>query len=240
MYTNDLPDCIQGAETILFADDTTIYQSSENIQMLYANMNTNLEYLNDWFKANKLSLNISKPNYVLFGNKIDNDLAHELNISNIIIKRVRSTKFLGIFIDEKLKWDVHIDSIKSRIASSLYIMNKVKHIVPHSLLRTLYYSMIHPYLTYGIILWGATYQCQMSKLQIMQKKAVRCIDGAKYNAHSEPIFKKHSIVKLDDVYKLYIAKFIISYLRYELPQPLQKMFLPDNDLHGHNTRQNEK
>ena len=53
VYTNDLPDCIEGAETILFADDTTICQSSDNIEFLYHSMNDNLDRLTDWFKANK-------------------------------------------------------------------------------------------------------------------------------------------------------------------------------------------
>ena len=57
-------------------------------------------------------------------------------------------------IDQQLKWDVHVDSIKSKISSSLFIMNKVKHFIPSSLMKILYYSMVYPYLTYGIALWG--------------------------------------------------------------------------------------
>ena len=170
MYTNDLPDCIEGAETILFADDTTICQSSDNIEFLYYGMNDNLDRLMDWFKANKLSLNINKTNYMMFPNKRHIDPAHNLSIANTNIDQVKSTKFLGIHIDQQLKWDVPVDRIKSKISSSLFIMNKVKHFIPISLMKILYYPMVYPYLTYGIALWGSTFQCHIHKLKVLQKK----------------------------------------------------------------------
>ena len=66
IYTNDLPGCLNLTKSILFADDTTIYLSSNNISYLYTTMNGELLKLTDWFRANKLSLNISKTNYILF------------------------------------------------------------------------------------------------------------------------------------------------------------------------------
>jgi retron-type reverse transcriptase len=69
IYTNDLPRNLKTVKSILFADDTTIYQSSNNTEKLYKAMNEQLKILEDWFKANKLSLNASKTNYILFRNK---------------------------------------------------------------------------------------------------------------------------------------------------------------------------
>ena len=70
IYTNDLPDSLDGAKSILFVDDTTIYISSNNITNLYRDMNIKLDNLTDWFRANKLSLNITKTNYMIFTNTI--------------------------------------------------------------------------------------------------------------------------------------------------------------------------
>ena len=170
VYTNDLPDCIEGAETILFADDTTICQSSDNIELLYHSMNDNLDRLTDWFKANTLSLNINKTNYMIFPHKRHIDPSHNLSIANTNMDQVKRTKFLGIHIDQQLKWDVHVDGIKSKISSYLFSMNKVKHFIPTSLMKILYYSMVYPYLTYGIALWGSTFQCHIHKLKVLQKK----------------------------------------------------------------------
>ena len=117
-----------------------------------------------------------------------------------------------------------------------FIMNKVKHFIPTSLMKILYYSMVYPYLTYGIALWGSTFQCHIHKLKVLQKKAIRCISGAKYNAHSDPIFKQLSILKFDDIYKLNVAKIMLTYVREELPTPLQSIFRFDRNTHAYNTR----
>ena len=66
IYTNDLPNCLTNYKVILFADDTTIYISSNNFKQLYLAANRELEYLTDWFLSNKLSLNVSKTHFVLF------------------------------------------------------------------------------------------------------------------------------------------------------------------------------
>ena len=64
-YANDLPDCIGNATTILFADDTTIYESASDMNYLYRSMNSNLSRLTGWLRGNKLSLNVAKTNYML-------------------------------------------------------------------------------------------------------------------------------------------------------------------------------
>ena len=66
IYTNDLPNAINNAKSILFADDTTVYASSDSLSLLYNIINSELNSLADWFHANKLSLNIGKTHYVLF------------------------------------------------------------------------------------------------------------------------------------------------------------------------------
>ena len=66
IYTNDLPNCLNQTKSILFADDTTIYLSSNDIPYLFTQLNQELQMLTDWFRANKLSLNVAKTNYMLF------------------------------------------------------------------------------------------------------------------------------------------------------------------------------
>ena len=66
LYTNDLPNTLTVRKSILFTDDTTIYYSHSNLNTLYTNLNKDLKILNDWFKTNKLSLNVSKTLYMIF------------------------------------------------------------------------------------------------------------------------------------------------------------------------------
>ena len=66
IYINDIPNCLKHSKSIVFADDTTIFASCNNLNTLYNNVNGDLANLINWFKANKLSLNIAKTNYILF------------------------------------------------------------------------------------------------------------------------------------------------------------------------------
>ena len=237
IYTNDLPNCLNVCKAILFADDTTIYCSSNNIQDLYIKANYELESLSEWFRSNKLSLNVSKTNFVIFNhNKIDIPENLTMKIGNENIERKNSVKFLGMIIDSKLEWKEHISCVKNKISSGIYAINKVKHILNHRHLTTLYFSLIHPYLDYGISLWGSTHNTYLKRLVTVQKKAIRIITNANYNSHSDPLFKKTNILKLDNLYELSVSKYMYALNNGTLPINLANAFSQNRDIHRYNTR----
>ena len=85
-------------------------------------MNSDLSILNDWFKAKQLSVNPSKTKYILFGKYASEDCSgHYLHIENEKLDRVKSTKFLGLYIDENFTWDVHVNYCKKKFNSTWYI-----------------------------------------------------------------------------------------------------------------------
>ena len=100
---------------ILFADDTTILFSANSLHDLTSIVNTELCYVSDWFKANKLSLNISKTNYIIFNKRAAADLTFTINFDNSPIVKVSTTKFLGVEIDEDLNWKDHIRKIEKKL-----------------------------------------------------------------------------------------------------------------------------
>ena len=135
------------------------------------------------------------------------------------IEKKNVIKFLGIYIDAKLEWQDHIKYIQNKLNRSLYALRKVKHSLSTNHLTILYYSLIYPYVDYGITLWGATYKTHVNKIVIKQTKAIRIMTGAQYNAHTNPLFKQLNIVKLDDLYKLQIAKFMYTFFSQNTPVP---------------------
>ena len=163
---------------------------------------------------------------MLFSNSTKDTNLPNLNISNQIIKNTKCTNFLGLHIDENLKWDTHIKSVQARISSSLYAINKIKNFAPRRILTTLCYSMVYPFLMYGISLWGATFKTHLKKLFRTQKKIVRAIVGATYNAHTNNIFYDLKILKLDDIYKINVSKFILAFMKHELPPPIMTLYTP--------------
>jgi len=105
LYINDIVNCSEHLFFILFADDTNLFFSSRDISHLFVTVNEELDKLSNWFKANKLSLNVKKTNYMLFGNKhLPIAGTYNIIIDDQVLERVEFTKFLGVFIDEKLNW----------------------------------------------------------------------------------------------------------------------------------------
>lgn len=241
IYTNDLPHCLSNTNStkcILFADDTTIYETSTDLNRLYNSMNDNLNTLADWFRANKLSLNVSKTIYMIFGNSqiVLNNEPPVLKLGPEIIKRVETTKFLGLHIDDKLKWTKHLKHIKSKLSSSLFAIRSAKHILNSKQLKTIYSAMFHPYLEYGAILWGSARQTVLRPIELMQKKALRLITNSQYNTHTDPLFKAQNILKVKDLHDVQVNKFMYQYQNNSLPETLSNLFTNNHIIHNHATR----
>ena len=117
-------------------------------------------------------------------------------------------KYLGILIDCNLGWKFHIDSICKKIKKSIGMLSKLRYFVPLKILVNLYYALIYPFLTYGLIVWGNTYSTTLQPLSIMQKKAMWIMTFSKYDDHSSPLFKKLKIIKLYDLITIHVACFM--------------------------------
>ena len=241
IYTNDMPENLIRTKAILFADDTTIFKSNKNLTELYQFMNHDLKTLTDWFKANKLSLNTGKTNCILFkrNKNILNAHNNKLYLDNVELSFATQTKFLGLIIDEYLEWDDHIKLCRNKISSGIYAVNSLKHILSIGLLKTVYYSMIYPYISYGILLWGSTYKRHLNTIAIQQKRAIRSINRGKYNDHTLPLFNNCGILKLCEVYELQLNIFMYCHQNGLLPVPLRSIFTMNNEMHTHKTRKHE-
>ena len=238
IYTNDLPNSIQNSRCILFADDTTVYKSSSNIQDLIVSLETDLASLHDWFCANKLSLNVSKTNFMCFSPKLNDRLPiiTKINLGNQPIERVHSAKFLGIHMDDGLQWDEHINHISRKIASGCYAINSAKRFLSVSNLKQLYFSLVHSHISYGIILWGTAFKYKLRKLEIAQKRAIRNVLNAPYNSESTTLFKKLNIPKLHDMLNIELGTFMYCFYTNKLPDPLLRLFIRNVEVHNINTR----
>jgi hypothetical protein len=104
IYINDITNSSSSFHFIIFADDTNEFLSDKSLESLYARAGKELDCLSEWFKANKLSLNLSKTNYIIFRskNKILPILNTGIKIDSKEITQVITTKFLGVYVDEHL------------------------------------------------------------------------------------------------------------------------------------------
>ena len=89
-------------------------------------VNDELKKVNVWFMVNGLSLNVKKTNFIIFCNK-KKQTKLDLKINNVSIDRVQCTKFLGVYVDEMLNWDFHLNIIQKKISKCIGILHRVKY-----------------------------------------------------------------------------------------------------------------
>ena len=155
---------------MLFADDTNIFVSGISILEIEQTINVELKALSIWFKLNKLSLNIKKTNFMIIKSRnknVDPTLLN-ININNNKIQQVQFIKFLGVIIDEHLTWDHHIIYITGKMAKITGIICKARHKLNRTALGMLYNTLILPYITYCLIIWGKTYNKHIKRVQVCE------------------------------------------------------------------------
>ena len=127
LYVNYIIYTSNVLDFIFFADDTTILYSHKDISSKTNTINEELKEVSNWFKANKLSVNASKTNYMILGtpHMTSRKTSDSSNIvlNDTIFERVKVTKFLGVLIDECLTWKNHIDCISKTISRNIGVMN---------------------------------------------------------------------------------------------------------------------
>ena len=190
LYVNDIIFTSNVLEFILFADDTIILYSHKDVDSQENDVNEKFKETSNWFKANKLSVNASKTNYMILGApymtsvKVRKDLNVSLNSTTL--ERVQFSKFPGVLIDECLTWKQHINCVSKTISRNTGVMNKLKYFIQGRILHALYCTLITPYLNYGILIRGSTCKSYLDKLIKLQKWAIRTMTNSHFRSHYLP------------------------------------------------------
>ena len=239
---NDIASVTDKFHSVLYADDTSLVEPlctfnvniKNNGPALSDAINKELNLITDWLALNKLSLNAKKTKMMIFHHRQRNisDIVLKLLINGSPIERVTEFNFLGTMLHENLSWNCHIQKIASKIACVVGTINRLKRFLPCDILKTIYNALIQPHLNFGILLWGTN----TKRILKLQKWAVRAMTCSKYNAHTEPIFKKLKILRVDDIYKLTAIKFYYKFENNLLPQSFQDIFTLEMPPHAHDTR----
>ena len=111
-----------------------------------------------------------------------------ITITACNIEQKSQIKYLGVFIDEHLKWDAQLQHINNKITKNIGILFKLRHYVPISSLKQLYYTLIYPYLTYGLMSWDTAYQTKLNKIKVSPNNCIRCIFFANKRESPTPYF----------------------------------------------------
>ena len=236
LYVNDFSRASDLLFSILFADDTTVLIEGHEYQKLIKTLNEELCKVHKWLQANKLTLNIRKTHYMLFHRVRLKKEQLNIYFRGKSIFRVNSTKFLGVIIDDKLKWTAHIQYIKNKLSKLIGIMYKCRNYFDKETMRNLYFSFIYPYLTYCVEIWGNACNIHLDPIVKLQKKCIRTITYSSYLEHTQPLFDSLNILCF---HKLVIQRISLMMFKNEVglvPKPISQLFTKNNEYHDYNTR----
>ena len=238
LYINDINHNIKHGNTILFADDTNLLFNDKDLNKLVKTVNSELSNVQNWFAANKLSLNINKTQYIIFHPYQKIIPAHnDIILGNNVLKREASAKFLGVQMDENLSWKHHVTIKCNQIVKTTAILSRLKHSLPSSTLKIIYNSLVLPHISYALIAWGNLSNKEIDRLIILQKRALRIITKSHYNSHTNPLYLKEKLLKVRDIYTLQCIKLFLKKRQNTLPQYIAQQLIVNSNIHSYNTRQ---
>lgn len=161
-----------------------------------------------------------------------------LHINGLPLERVSEIKYLGLIIQDTLKWNSHINNIIKKAAPLIGVLRRLNRCTPPHLLRTIYFSHIHSRLSYLSPIWGSSAASyKLNDLQVLQNNAIRSIFNIDYyinNICTRDILKKYKILNITQ-----LIDYNTTILYHKIKSKLTKIThypVLNNDVHNYPTR----
>ena len=193
-------------------------------------------------KSNRLALSILKTNFVLFhSKKLTLYKSLNLKIDGVNIQEVSTVKYLGVNFDSNLTWKNHANELCLKLLKTVGIFSKLRYYINVDILIMLYCSLIYPFLTYGIQVWGLTYPTYLKPVTTLQKRVIRIMTFSDPRSHSGPLLKSLRLLKFFDIIYLEILSFVYHWYHKLSPSCFvnYRYFNPVSSIHSYNTCQSQ-
>ncbi len=247
IYVNDMARAVPDSKIKLFADDTNIFLSGNNLQLLSNKMNDELEKLASWMIANKLCINYEKTYFSVYKPRarIKNDKSTDdterdtqIMINEVHIKLVKNCKYLGVIIDDQLNWKEQINHVILKITKFTCLFYKFRKLLPMGTLRMLYFSLVHPHIQYGIELYANTCESYLDRLNKINNKIIRIIQNFSLDTPLRLLYSSFNALPLMSLFKFNIGVIVYKALnsKCECPDVYREYFQANSSIHSHNTR----
>ena len=228
----------------LFADDSNVFIIDNNLVNLYKNADNEFSLLSKWISSNKLHINYLKTTYMIFKPSKYSLLCDGANqgftlkINGQNIEQVFVVKYLGVFIDDKLDWSDHINSIIKKISSLSGILSRTDALLPIKCKKNIYFALIHSILIYCIEAYGNVSNSKLNPLSVKCNRLLRLLQCKPRCTPLRDLYSNFNILPINLLFNFHTLKFIHKcfYNNSFLPVIVRTWFIRGNTLHSHNTR----
>ena len=242
LYINDLNRALKYCHTIHFADDTCLLLKNKKLKKMKKYLNIDLINLSKWLNANKISLNVSKTELLIFRHpkkKMNYNL--KIKLDGKYLQPSNFVKYLGMYIDSNLNWNHNTKILASKLSRSIGMLSKIRHYVNIETLKSIYFAIFSSHLLYGSIIWAQNTSNQnVKRISRLQNRALRVINFANFRDNADPIYKNLNILKFTDNVKLNNILLVYDSLNDRLPLVLNNVYTYTKSIHDHNTRSASK
>ena len=209
LVLNDFGNLNINSEKFIYADDTCLlYNGCSEVEIHNKIMN-DIDEILEYFKENGLLLNIKKTKIMYLGSKRKfMDRALPLYINNHEIERVNTFKYLGLIIDDEMKWDLHIKNLVAELRKIVGIMFKISKFTPVEIKLNMYYAFIHSKIQYAIMVWGNTNKKLLKTVQVLQNRALKCVYNLPFLYPTDELYFKNEILPVQGIYQYKTIIFV--------------------------------
>ena len=237
LYINDINNCILHSKTYLFADDTGLLNSNNSLKTINKQLNADLRSLFKWLCANKISLNVTKTEVVLFhhsNKEINHEIKLKLNGKKLDLSN--SVKYLGLQIDKDLSFSSQINSLSVKLRNTNGALSKIRHVADEFVLKSVYNSLFVSHLSYACQTWAQCINLKYSRIFKLQKAALRILTFSDFQAPSKPLFLQLNLLYFSDLVKLRNILLVHDILNAQSPTDITDTYSLKGYDASHNTR----
>jgi len=231
IYINDMAQAID-CNLYLFADDSCLVYTGDDVNEINTVLNRNFESLCDWLVENKLSIHFGeeKTKSILFGSKRKLKSEDKLNIcrGNIEIKQYSKVTYLGCILDCNMSGEYMATKVLQKINARLRFINRNRRVLNQALRRILCNALIQPHFDYACQAWFPNLTKSLTtKIQCAQNKCIRfCLNLDSYTHIDKEHLKTINWLPTQERVNQRICVNVFKYFNQIAPTYMSDIFVP--------------
>ena len=240
IFVNDLPHVLNSACMEIYADDTTMYASSENsVSVVNTLLQEELMLVSNWVNENRLKLNVLKTKSIMLGSRymLRSNPELSLVLQGDVIEQVKEAKLLGVIIDETLSWSMQINKMVGKMSSNISMIRRGVHLLNGSTVKLVIQSLVLSSLDYCPTIWSSASKKDLDKLQLAQNRAARLALRCSGRSSVEWMHAALSWMRVDQRLACSLVTFLYNICQTGKPVHLWSEIQATNTRHGYATRQ---